>query len=308
MGRAPRAVTIRPLVKVGFKDRLQDELESSLDHPVPHRRNRQDALAVALALRYCLTPVPRGLIRAIGQFVSYLLQEWLHSRRFAGLERHPIDTWRAVVFFSHPVGFVERFPFADMDVEAPEAPRRFSLRLGVYPPSQVLQTDGRLSHLAPASRIGGGVTGSRVPWLHGSYPASPLLRPPPPPSRLQPTSRRFPVIRPTLLRRFRDGTRRASPVASRVLVTVRSLPPRRSDGSSQPDFAPSCCLRPPVGGSASGVPHFRGHCCVRVRYGPVTRCHPEDATVDGLQRFGFPPPCHPRYKVSSFCLGGTVSR
>ena len=37
-----------------------------------------------------------------------------------------------------------------------------------------------------------------------------------------------PVIRPTLLRRFRGGTRRASPVAApRVLVTVPSLPPRR---------------------------------------------------------------------------------
>jgi hypothetical protein len=30
---------------------------------------------------------------------------------------------------------------------------------------------------------------SRAPWLHGHYPASPLLRTPPPPSRLRPTSR-----------------------------------------------------------------------------------------------------------------------
>ena len=34
-----------------------------------------------------------------------------------------------------------------------------------------------------------------------------------------------PVIRPTLLRRFLGGTRRASPVARHVLVTVLSLPP-----------------------------------------------------------------------------------
>src|SRR5690348_14664414 len=38
-----------------------------------------------------------------------------------------------------------------------------------------------------------------------------------------------PVIRPTLLRRFRAGTRRASPVAQHVLVTVPSLPPRRGE-------------------------------------------------------------------------------
>jgi hypothetical protein len=76
-----------------------------------------------------------------------------------------------------------------MDIEAPEAPRLFSLRLGIYPPLQVLQPDGRLYHLAPASHVVGGVTDSRVPWLPGCYPASPLLRTPPPPSRLRPTSR-----------------------------------------------------------------------------------------------------------------------
>src|SRR5258707_3055557 len=36
-----------------------------------------------------------------------------------------------------------------------------------------------------------------------------------------------PVIRPTLLRRFLAGTRRVSPVAQHVLVTVLSLSPRR---------------------------------------------------------------------------------
>src|SRR5208337_828471 len=35
-----------------------------------------------------------------------------------------------------------------------------------------------------------------------------------------------PVIRSTLLRRFRAGARRASPVARHVLATVLSLPPR----------------------------------------------------------------------------------
>ncbi len=61
-------------------------------------------------------------------------------------------------------------------------------------------------------------------------------------------------------------------------------------------------------GSASRGPHFRGHFCVRLRYGPVTRCHPEDGVVDGLQKFGFPPPCHPSYKASGSYLGGTYSR
>src|SRR5208282_2888258 len=45
-----------------------------------------------------------------------------------------------------------------------------------------------------------------------------------------------PVIRSTLLRRFRAGARRASPVARHVLVTVLSLPPRRSVGAASIRF------------------------------------------------------------------------
>jgi hypothetical protein len=62
-----------------------------------------------------------------------------------------------------------------------------------------------------------------------------------------------PVIRPTLLRRFRGGTRTASPVAWHALVTVLLLPPRRSDTTHRSEFVASCCLRPKGEGSASGV-------------------------------------------------------
>src|ERR1700739_1914469 len=46
----------------------------------------------------------------------------------------------------------------------------------------------------------------------------------------------WPVIRPTLLRRFLAGTRRASPVARHVLVTVLSLPPRQGEGAASVRF------------------------------------------------------------------------
>src|SRR5687767_5027865 len=71
MGGALRAVSIRPLLEIGFKDRLQDELESSLDHTVPNRRDRQDTLASAVVLRDRLTSVPGALIRTSDQFISY---------------------------------------------------------------------------------------------------------------------------------------------------------------------------------------------------------------------------------------------
>ena len=61
-----------------------------------------------------------------------------------------------------------------------------------------------------------------------------------------------PVIEPTLLHRFLDGARTASPVARHVLVTVLPLPPRRRDTPHQPDCDTPCCLRPYPEGSASG--------------------------------------------------------
>ena len=68
-----------------------------------------------------------------------------------------------------------------------------------------------------------------------------------------------PVIRPTLLRRFLAGTRRVSPVAQHVLVTVLSLPPRQGNQPYRSVFGWSFCLRPSVAGSALGNIHFRGH-------------------------------------------------
>ena len=72
---------------------------------------------------------------------------------------------------------------------ASEAPRRLSLRLDVDPPSQILQINGRLCHLALASPCRRRNTISRVPSLHQRYPASSLLRTHPPPSRLRSISR-----------------------------------------------------------------------------------------------------------------------
>jgi len=112
---------------------------------------------------------------------------------------------------------------------------------------------------------------SRAPWLHGRYPASSLLRAPPPPSRLRPISRGMPVIRPTLLRRFLGGTRTASPVAQRILVTVPPLPPRRSESTRRSDFVDPCCLHSNKESSTSGVILCRGHLWVHLRCGPVTR-------------------------------------
>src|ERR1700720_2728504 len=112
-----------------------------------------------------------------------------------------------------------------------------------------------------------------------------------------------PVIRPTLLRRFRAGARRASPVAWHVLVTVLSLSPRRDQDAASVRFRHPMLPSPFVCGLGSRVHLFSRPLRVHSHYGPVTRDLPKGDLVDGLQSLGFPPPCHPSYGASDFCPG-----
>src|SRR5262249_4939941 len=84
-------------------------------------------------------------------------------------------------------------------------PGRFSLRLAVYPPPQVMQTNGRLCHFTLAFRVAGGSTKQQGPFARRT-----LLRviARTDPSATLSSSTDFPgspVIRPTLLRRFRGA-------------------------------------------------------------------------------------------------------
>ena len=98
-----------------------------------------------------------------------------------------------------------------------------SLRHSAYLPVLVLQITGRVYQFALASHTIRRITNSRAASLRGHYSASSLLPTHPTPSRLRPAFPVSPVIRPTLLRRFRSGTRRVSPVAQRVLATMPSI-------------------------------------------------------------------------------------
>ena len=118
----------------------------------------------------------------------------------------------------------------------------------------------------------------------------------------------FPVCRfyGSLLRRFRDGARRASPVAWRILVIVLSLWPRQSGLASfsqsatiQAALAPMKKARPP-GFRFEPTSAF-------IRYGPMTRSPSFDGFVDRLSGFSFLPPDYPSYRVPDYCPGGTVS-
>jgi hypothetical protein len=149
---------------------------------------------------------------------------------------------------------VRRVHLADVNVWTPETPGRFSLRLDgpqvirsmdAFISSSLLSLCWRLCKwqgpLAPRTLLSFIATAELAATLSSSADFSVS-----------------PVIRPTLLRRFLAGTKRASLVAWHVLVTALSLPPRQCEQPCQSDFGCSNCLRPLDAGLAFGDTHFRG--------------------------------------------------
>src|SRR3972149_218547 len=148
---------------------------------------------------------------------------------------------------------------------------------------------------------------SRAPLLRGRYPASSLVRAHPPPSRRRPLSR---VLRLYGLPSSADFA--AGRGGLLQLPDVSWSPCRRSHPAGgapphQPDCGGPLCLRAESKRSASGAGTFGAtpaftHVTARPPAG-----HPSDGAVDGLQSFGFPPPCHPSYGASGSYPGGTGS-
>src|ERR1017187_8191939 len=96
--------------------------------------------------------------------------------RLDGLERDSVDARRPVIPLGQPIRLTQRLLFANVNIQSPETPGRFRLRLDVYLPSQVLQSNRCLYHLTLAFHIDGTLTDSRAPSLHGHYSASSLVR------------------------------------------------------------------------------------------------------------------------------------
>src|ERR1051326_8371341 len=57
-----RPVSIRPRLEISFEDRLQDELQCSLNHTITNSRNRKNA-DLSPVLGNFLFPCPHGPIR-----------------------------------------------------------------------------------------------------------------------------------------------------------------------------------------------------------------------------------------------------
>src|SRR5262245_36811744 len=115
-----------------------------------------------------------------------------------------------------------------------------------------------------------------------------------------------PVIRPTLLRRFRAGTRRASPVAQHVLVTVPSLPPRRGEQPYRSVFGCYVFLLPSEVGSALGATFFYAT-MLSLFIQPGDSCSPLGRSCRYASKVLFPSPPLSELRGSDFYPGRTVS-
>ena len=92
-----RTVAVRAVVKVRLEDRLHDEFERPLDHPVSDGRNPKKADLLPALLHNLDTPVPQRPIGAGHQFVPQLRQKRLHAPRLDRLERDPVKARGPVV-------------------------------------------------------------------------------------------------------------------------------------------------------------------------------------------------------------------
>ncbi len=149
-------------------------------------------------------------------------------------------------------------PGSHMDVQSPELPGRLGLRLDVYSPPQVLQFDGRICHLVLAFLVVGDFTNSRAPSLRGRYPASPLLRTHPSPSRLRSTSRLSRLYDRPCSGDFAPGRGRLLQLLGMSLPPCCRFHPAEVKEPHRSDFGSPCSLRPPGEDSAFGATHFRG--------------------------------------------------
>ena len=157
-------------MEIGLEDRFQNELQGSLDHAVSNGGDREHPDLFSVLLSDLHSSIPHRLIRTLDQFGAQLLDKGLPASHLDLLERDPIDSRGSVVFLSDQIGGLDRLHLADVPVQAPKAPGRLGLRLDIDPPSQVLQTDGRLYHLTPAFLFDRGVTEQQGPLAPRALP------------------------------------------------------------------------------------------------------------------------------------------
>jgi len=188
------------------------------------------------------------------------------------------------------------------EVSCSETAERFGLRLDVYSPSQVLQTNGCFYHsplppcVSEKMQTAGPLRSTDVTPLHRYYE---------------------PIRHPLVFHRF-PGFASYTVCCSADFSSGRegfssclAHPCHRAAANTPPECLTAsvscgnpCCLRPFGAGSAPGVFGFRGHLCVHFRCGPMTRSPSQDGFVDRLHSLRLLHECDPSYRVLTLALVG----
>ena len=265
---------------------------------------------LAPVLRYLLSPVPLRQVFARYQFLTYPLKETLHSTG-PQWPRMSTPSIPGLPSFRSANAYASRsvFQLADVHEQAPESPFRFSLRLHVYPSSQVPQSDRRLYHLASASHVAKVVTKQQGRFPPPALPGFPGTTNPS--ATLSPVGR-FPgaagLYGLPCSADFSPGRGGLLQLLSASSSPCRPLPPRQSVIALQPVCATPCCLRPTETDSASRASDYRGYLCVHSRYGPVTRRPPLRWPCQWASDHRFPSSLPSKLRGSGSYPGGSVPR
>ena len=95
-------ISKRSRLEVCLEDRLHYELERTLHHAIPDRRNRKNA-DFDPVLRNFLPPGRERHIGVLNEFVRNLFEESVYALRFDGREGHPIYSWSPIVLFGQRI-------------------------------------------------------------------------------------------------------------------------------------------------------------------------------------------------------------
>src|SRR5271165_7213553 len=177
---ATRAIAIGVVLEVRLEDRLQHDLDGSLNHPIPNRRDAEGTFAA-----------PRLRDRRPPHRIGPIVFETRSSRKPASHASTPdasicpVHPRRARIGAGQRVGVPKDVIAADLVVEDVEAESGLRLRLTIELSLKVPDLFGRFEahrQSPPPRRLRKRIR-SQGPFLRRNYPASQVVRPCPTPAR-----------------------------------------------------------------------------------------------------------------------------
>ena len=111
----------------GYLPMLEATLKLGVSRPTVLQRVKRGELEALIVTR----GRRKGLRIKVVDDHPNLVEKLLRTSGFYCRKRHPVNSRCSVIGLSLPIGFPESLPFTDVNIQAPESPSRFGLRLDV---------------------------------------------------------------------------------------------------------------------------------------------------------------------------------